>query len=54
MTVNDRFERKQDMDFQEILDIFLTNDNFTILTHKSPDGDTLGSGFALCYFLRGI
>lgn len=48
------FERKQNMDFQEILDIFLTNDNYTILTHKSPDGDTLGSGFALCYFLRGI
>lgn len=43
-----------DMQLREILDIFLTNDNFTILTHKSPDGDTLGSGFALCSFLRGI
>lgn len=42
------------MELQEILDIFLTHDNFTILTHKSPDGDTLGSGFALCYFLRGL
>ena len=42
------------MELQEILDIFLTKDNFTILTHKSPDGDTLGSGFALCYFLRGL
>lgn len=29
-------------------------DNITILTHKSPDGDTLGCGFALCYALRSI
>ena len=42
------------MELQEILDIFLTKDNFTILTHKSPDGDTLGSGFALCFFLRSL
>lgn len=42
------------MDFREILDIFDSNDNFLILTHKSPDGDTLGSGFALCYFLRDM
>ncbi|MBQ2580834.1 MAG: bifunctional oligoribonuclease/PAP phosphatase NrnA [Ruminococcus sp.] len=42
------------MELQEILDFFLTKDNFTILTHKSPDGDTLGSGFALCFFLRSI
>ena len=42
------------MELKEILDIFLKNDNFTILTHKSPDGDTLGSGFALCYFLRDL
>jgi len=25
-----------------------THDNFTILTHTNPDGDTLGSGYALC------
>ena len=42
------------MDFQEILEILKANDNFTILTHKSPDGDTLGSGFALCHFLRNM
>ena len=42
------------MDLSEILDIFDTNDNFLILTHKSPDGDTLGSGFALCGFLRSM
>lgn len=29
-------------------------DNVLILTHKSPDGDTLGCGFALCEYLRDI
>ena len=28
------------------------HDNFIILTHASPDGDTLGSAFALYYALR--
>lgn len=28
------------------------NDNYIILTHKRPDGDTLGSGAALCAALR--
>ena len=26
--------------------------NVTILTHAHPDGDTIGSGLGLCYFLR--
>lgn len=30
------------------------NDNYTVLTHAHPDGDTLGSGFALCEGLRSI
>ena len=30
------------------------HDNFIILTHASPDGDTLGSGFALYYALKEI
>ena len=42
------------MQYREIIDIFESNDNFLILTHKSPDGDTLGTGFALCYFLRDM
>ena len=42
------------MTFSEINKIFEDNDNFTILTHKSPDGDTLGCGFALCAFLRDM
>lgn len=42
------------MDYREILDFFENNDNFLILTHKSPDGDTLGTGFALCNFLKDM
>lgn len=30
------------------------NDNFLILTHKNPDGDTLGSAVALCLSLRAL
>ena len=40
------------MEYREIIDIFEKHDRFLILTHKSPDGDTLGCGFGLCYFLR--
>ena len=29
-------------------------DRFLILTHKRPDGDTLGCAAALCHMLRGI
>ena len=39
---------------QDILKIFEDNDDFLILTHKSPDGDTLGSGFALWNFLHDM
>ena len=31
-----------------------SNNNYLILTHDNPDGDTLGSAFALCYALRSI
>lgn len=30
------------------------NDNYTILTHAHPDGDALGSGYALCEGLRSV
>lgn len=44
------------MDFSKIKDFLESDkcDNVTILTHKSPDGDTLGCGFSLCYLLRGM
>ncbi len=32
----------------------LQNDNIYILTHQHPDGDTLGSGFALCKALQKL
>lgn len=32
----------------------LENDKYTILTHSHPDGDTLGSAFALCSALRSM
>ncbi|MCD8327997.1 MAG: bifunctional oligoribonuclease/PAP phosphatase NrnA [Ruminococcus sp.] len=42
------------MDKQGVLKALKDNDNFTIITHKSPDGDTLGCGFAVCAYLRNI
>lgn len=42
------------MTINETLQIFRDNDNFMILTHIRPDGDTIGSASALCYALRKI
>jgi len=33
-------------------DFLLNNDHFSILTHRRPDGDTIGSSAALCRILR--
>lgn len=33
---------------------FLEHDNFAIVTHRRPDGDTLGSAAALCLGLRSL
>lgn len=35
-----------------VADYLLQNDNYFILTHQYPDGDTLGSAFALCQILQ--
>lgn len=32
----------------------LEQDNITVLCHRSPDGDTLGSGYALCHGLASL
>lgn len=40
------------MEINEIAKILRDNNNFYILTHKSPDGDTLGSAGALCLALQ--
>ena len=37
---------------QECADFLRTHDNYLLLTHLRPDGDTLGSAAALCHFLR--
>ncbi len=36
----------------ELAKYFEAHDNYEILTHAYPDGDTLGSGFALCAALQ--
>lgn len=41
-------------EFFELKEILEGCDNVLILTHKSPDGDTLGCGFALCAYLRDL
>ena len=35
-------------------DFLLSHDNYEILTHTYPDGDTLGSGYALCLALQQL
>lgn len=40
------------VDFKETADFLRERDNFYILTHQNPDGDTIGSGFGLCHALR--
>ena len=35
-------------------EFLLAHDNFLVLTHSSPDGDTLGSGFGLVSALRSL
>lgn len=39
---------------KDAADFLTTRDNFYILTHQSPDGDTIGSGFGLCFALRKL
>ena len=36
----------------EVANFLKEHDNFEILTHAYPDGDTLGSGFALLRALK--
>lgn len=40
------------IDYKEAAAFLRENDCFRILTHASPDGDTIGSGFGLCAILR--
>ena len=38
----------------ECAQFLLQHDNFCILTHRRPDGDTTGSSAALCLGLRSL
>ena len=40
------------MTISKAAEFLQSNNNYLIICHKSPDGDTIGSGFALCYALR--
>lgn len=42
------------MTITEIADFLISHNNFEILTHVYPDGDTLGSGYALCLALQQL
>ena len=42
------------MTVQEAARFLQERDCFTILLHAFPDGDTIGSGYALCYALRQL
>jgi phosphoesterase RecJ-like protein len=42
------------MTYLEAADFFKTHDNYLLLTHKRPDGDTIGSAVALCELLREL
>ncbi len=59
-TVRDIFMKKsvsdncKDLSLHKTAKFLKKHDNFVILTHASPDGDTLGSGYALYYGLKEI
>ena len=47
--------KKKTIDYNyasKVTNYFLTHNNFLIVTHKNPDGDTMGSAAALCSALR--
>ena len=42
------------IDVKRCAELLREQDNILILTHAHPDGDTLGSGFALCRALMAL
>lgn len=42
------------INFDRAVQLLFENDDFIILTHANPDGDTLGGGFALLAALRSL
>ncbi len=39
---------------KDVCEYLLSGDNYLIIMHDSPDGDTVGSGYALCRALRKV
>ncbi|MDR2656120.1 MAG: DHH family phosphoesterase [Oscillospiraceae bacterium] len=48
--MNSNFEKGR-ISLKTAADLIRRKDNILILSHRNPDGDTLGSAFALCYSL---
>ena len=46
--------KKMKIDFNEAVSLLKENNKILILTHVNPDGDTIGSGFALLRALRQL
>ncbi len=44
----------KEITLEQVADLLFNNDNFLVLMHKSPDGDAVGSAYALCMVLRSI
>ena len=42
------------IDYKQAAEIIRSCDDVHILTHQSPDGDTLGSGYALYFALKQL
>ena len=42
------------MDYRQAAEFLKTHDNYLILIHKRPDGDTVGCGAGLCRALRAL
>ena len=39
---------------QQAADLLMAADNILLLAHQYPDGDTVGSNYALCLALRAL
>ena len=44
----------KELTLSEVAKLLLQNDNYVILTHRRPDGDTIGCASALCMGLRKL
>ncbi len=53
-TVSRRDREKKKLTPETAAEFLRTRDDILILTHKSPDGDTVGSAAALCFALNSI